>query len=112
MNYVNFRFEDGTLPFLSVIALKHCFDTLNELIPKVISEDVMDTIAYHTYYLAKDLYQQLDQLQHPNGQKAVVFYMDTDFKDIHTQGGIITFNLLREDNSYIGYSEVCILIFI
>lgn len=101
-----FRFEDGTLPFLSIIALKHCFDTLNELIPRIISEDLMDTISYHTFYLAKDLYKQLKQLEHRNGNKAAVFYMDSDFTDIKKQGSIVTFGLLREDGSHIGYSEV------
>lgn len=100
------RFEDGTLPFLSIIALKYCFDTLNELIPKVISNDVMDTVSYHTYYLAKDLYEQLDQLRHRNGKKAVIFYMDSDFTDIKKQGAIVTFSLVRDDDSHIGYSEV------
>ncbi|XP_028170453.1 molybdenum cofactor sulfurase [Ostrinia furnacalis] len=99
------RFEDGTLPFLSIIALKHCFDTLNELIPRVISEDFMDTISYHTFYLAKDLYKQLNQLEHRNGNKAAIFYMDSDFTDIKKQGGIVTFSLMREDGSHIGYSE-------
>ncbi|CAH2071376.1 unnamed protein product, partial [Iphiclides podalirius] len=65
----------------------------------------MDTIAHHTFYLAKDLYNQLNELQHPNGEKAVVLYMDTDFSDLETQGGIVTFNLLREDGSYVGYVE-------
>lgn len=66
----------------------------------------METISYHTYYLAKDLYEQLKDLKHANGAKAAILYMDTDFTDIKTQGGIVTFNLLRQDGSYIGYAEV------
>ncbi|CAG4992626.1 unnamed protein product [Parnassius apollo] len=99
------RLEDGSLPFLSILALKHCFDTLHRLIPKTINNDIMDTIAYHTYNLAKDLYNQLKELHHPNGNKAAILYMDSDFLDIKTQGGIVTFNLLRDDGSYIGYME-------
>ncbi|XP_026755400.2 molybdenum cofactor sulfurase [Galleria mellonella] len=99
------RFEDGTLPFLSIIALKHCFDALTKLIPKIINNDIMDTISHHTYSLAKDLYHQLGKLHHENGNKAVITYMDTDFTDISKQGAIVTFNLLREDGTYIGYSE-------
>ncbi|CAH0407300.1 unnamed protein product [Chilo suppressalis] len=99
------RFEDGTLPFLSIIALKHCFDVLHQLIPKMVNNDVMDTISYHTYNLAKDLYLQLDKLYHKNGNKAVVFYTDSEFNDISKQGAIVTFNLIRENGSYIGYSE-------
>ena len=66
----------------------------------------MDTISYHTYYLAKDLYNNLNELRHANGNKAAVTYMDSDFNDIKTQGGIVTFNLLRADGSYIGFVEV------
>ncbi|XP_041970861.1 molybdenum cofactor sulfurase [Aricia agestis] len=97
------RFEDGTIPFLSVILLKHCFDTIYNLIPK--SNNIMDVISYHTFYLAKDLYEQLLHLKHVNGSKAIMFYMDSDFTDIHKQGGIVTFNIMREDGSYIGYAE-------
>ncbi|XP_039749552.1 molybdenum cofactor sulfurase [Pararge aegeria] len=99
------RFEDGTLPFLSIIALKHCLSVMSCLIPKVINNDIMDTISHHTYYLAKDLYLQLSELVHSNGTKAVVLYMDSDFTDIKEQGAIVTFNLIREDGSYIGYAE-------
>lgn len=70
----------------------------------------MDTIAYHTFYLAADLHNQLNELQHPNGNKAVVLYMDSDFSDIKTQGAVVTFNLLREDGSYVGYVEVILIL--
>lgn len=66
----------------------------------------MDTLSHHTYYLAKDLYQQLSELEHSNGKKAAVLYMDSDFTDINKQGGIVTFNLVREDGTFIGYAEV------
>ncbi|XP_023952640.2 molybdenum cofactor sulfurase [Bicyclus anynana] len=99
------RFEDGTLPFLSIITLKHCYNVLANLIPKVINNDIMDTLSHHTYNLAKDLYKQFSDLRHPNGTKAVILYMDSDFSDIKKQGGIVTFNLIREDGTYIGYAE-------
>ncbi|KAG6459061.1 hypothetical protein O3G_MSEX011184 [Manduca sexta] len=99
------RFEDGTVSFLSILALKHCFDNLNKLIPKVINNDLMDTISHHSYYLAKDLYQQLLLLKHNNGAKAVMLYMDSEFNDISKQGSIVTFNLMRENGTYIGYTE-------
>ncbi|XP_050664307.1 molybdenum cofactor sulfurase isoform X2 [Leptidea sinapis] len=99
------RFEDGTVPFLSIVALKHCFDVLKDLIPRAIEYDVMKTIANHTFYLAQDLYNQLCLLKHENGVKAAVLYMDSNFNDIKKQGSIVTFNLLRKDRSYIGYAE-------
>ncbi|XP_047528813.1 molybdenum cofactor sulfurase isoform X2 [Vanessa atalanta] len=104
-NALHERFEDGTQAFLSIIALKHCFDVISLLIPKIVNNNIMDTISYHTYYLAKDLYEQLKNLKHDNGTNAAVLYMDSDFTDIKTQGGIVTFNLLRKNGSYIGYVE-------
>lgn len=106
------RFEDGTVPFLSIIALKHCFDMLHTMIPKAINNDVMDTISYHTFFLAQDLYHQLNDLEHGNGVKAAVVYADTKFIDIQSQGAIVTFNLMREDKSFVGYAEVYIYIYI
>lgn len=103
-----FRFEDGTVSFLSILALRHCFESLNTLIPKVINNDLMETVAYHTFYLAKDLYNQLKALQHSNGKKAVILYTDSEFEDIDKQGGMVAFNLLRADESYIGFAEVCL----
>ncbi|OWR51340.1 molybdenum cofactor sulfurase [Danaus plexippus plexippus] len=99
------RFEDGTLPFLSIIALKHCFDTMALLIPKLVNNNIMDTISFHTFHLAKDLYEQLIDLKHLNGNRAAVLYMDSDFTNIKKQGAIVAFNLLRENGSYIGYAE-------
>lgn len=66
----------------------------------------MDTISCHTYYLAKDLYQQLRDLRHPNMTRAAVLYMDNKFDNIKKQGAIVAFGLVREDGSHIGYSEV------
>lgn len=105
-NVYHYSLEDGTVSFLSIIALKQCFDTMHKLIPSTFYDDMMETISYHTYYLAKDLYYQLKELHHLNGNRAAVTYMDTDFSDIKKQGGVVTFNLLREDGSYIGYAEV------
>ncbi|XP_049869892.1 molybdenum cofactor sulfurase [Pectinophora gossypiella] len=99
------RFEDGTHPFLAIIALKHCFDLFNELIPKIINNDIMETISHHTYYLAQDLYNQLRKLEHQNGIKAAVLYLDSAFTDIKVQGSIVTFNLVRDDKAFIGYAE-------
>lgn len=99
------RFEDGSLSFLSIISLKQCLDTMYRIIPRIIHDDIMETISYHTFYLAKDLYCQLLDLRHRNGTKAIKFYLDSDFSDITKQGGVLTFNLVREDGTYIGFSE-------
>ncbi|XP_041970972.1 molybdenum cofactor sulfurase-like [Aricia agestis] len=98
-------FEDGTISFLSIMALKHCFNALNKLIPKAVNNNAMETISLHTFHLAKEFYNRLEDLKHQNGRKAIVFYMDTDFTDIKKQGGIVTFNIIREDGSFVGYNE-------
>lgn len=66
----------------------------------------METIAHHTFCLAKDLYTQLLGLHHSNGNKVAVLYMDSSFTDLKNQGAIVTFNIRRENGSYIGYAEV------
>lgn len=76
------------------------------LIPKLVNNNIMDTISFHTFHLAKDLYEQLIDLKHLNGNRAAVLYMDSDFTNIKKQGAIVAFNLLRENGSYIGYAEV------
>lgn len=79
------------------------------MIPKVINNDVMDTISYHTFFLAQDLYHQLNELEHGNGVRAAVVYADADYMDIQSQGAIVTFNLMRDDKSFVGYAEVYLL---
>lgn len=66
----------------------------------------MDTITYHTFYLGKELYSRLKELKHKNGRQAIKFYMDSDFANIEKQGGVVTFNIVREDGSFVGYNEV------
>ncbi|CAK1546069.1 unnamed protein product [Leptosia nina] len=99
------RYEDGTVPFLSILALKHCFDTLYSLIPTIVENNVMETISHHTFYLAQDFFKQLINLKHENGNKAAHLYMDSDFTDLKTQGSIVAFNIKRKDGSFVGYAE-------
>nr|CAD7200113.1 unnamed protein product [Timema douglasi] len=94
------RFEDGTLPFLSILALRHGFDTLKQLCGS------MEDIAMHTFSLAQSLFLNLISLHHSNGAPAVVLYTDTDYQNIDTQGGIVNFNLLRANGEYVGFVEV------
>ena len=94
------RYEDGTVSFLSIAALRHGFDTLNKFNLN------METISKHTFHLAQLTYQKMTRLRHENGQALAVLYGKTDYTDRRRQGGIVTFNLLRSNGSYIGYSEV------
>lgn len=68
----------------------------------------MERISEHTFNLAQLAYQRMTSLRHSNGQPLAVLYTKTDYTDRMKQGGIVTFNLLRADGSYIGYSEVSI----
>lgn len=66
----------------------------------------MDTISSHTFNLAKTLYDQLMKLKYENGNPVVIFYIDSDFTNSEKQGGILTFNVLRDDGLYVGHTEV------
>ncbi|CAH1241418.1 MOCOS [Branchiostoma lanceolatum] len=94
------RFEDGTLPFLDIIALRHGFDTLEKLTGGMLQ------VSQHTFSLARYVYLQLTSLKHHNGHPVAVVYADTDFDDITTQGAIVNFNLMRANGDFVGYSEV------
>lgn len=99
------RYEDGTVSFLSIAALRHGFDTLNRFNLN------METVSKHTFHLAQLTYQKMTRLRHENGQALAVLYGKTDYTDRRRQGGIVTFNLLRSNGSYIGYSEVSLHLF-
>lgn len=95
-----FRFEDGTVSFLDIAALKHGFDTLTKF------NLTMESISDHTFQLAQLTYHKMRDLRHINSHPLCVLYVKGDFTDKRRQGGIISFNLQRSDGTYIGYSEV------
>ncbi|XP_011645423.1 molybdenum cofactor sulfurase 1 [Pogonomyrmex barbatus] len=92
------RFEDGTIPFLSIASLKYGFEILSKL--------TMDQISKHVFSLAKALHYSLLTLHHCNGKPVVKLYSDSDYEDRVSQGGIVTFNLIRSNGEYVGYMEV------
>lgn len=96
-----FRFEDGTLPFLGIVALQHGFNVIHRLTGS------MAAISYHTLCLAKYVYDEMMSLHHGNGQSVCQVYCDTDYTDNSTQGAVISFNVLQPDGTYVGYSHVC-----
>ncbi|XP_022919276.2 molybdenum cofactor sulfurase 3 [Onthophagus taurus] len=101
-NIVHSKFEDGTLPFLSILSLKSGFKQLEKLNLN------MDLISKHTFMLGKYAFFKLRGLKHPNGNNLVTFYHDDRccFDDVVNQGGIINFNLLKSDGDVIGFAEV------
>ncbi|XP_071064744.1 molybdenum cofactor sulfurase isoform X2 [Dasypus novemcinctus] len=94
------RFEDGTISFLDVIALKHGFDALERL------TGGMENIMWHTFTLAQYTYTALSSLRYPNGAPVVRIYSDSEFSSPEVQGPVINFNVLDDSGNIIGYSQV------
>ncbi|XP_013907750.1 PREDICTED: molybdenum cofactor sulfurase [Thamnophis sirtalis] len=94
------RFEDGTISFLDIIAVKHGFDVLEKI------TGGMENIKQHTFALAHHTYSVLSTLKYANGAPLVRIYTDTDFSNSDIQGPIINFNVLDENGDIIGYSQV------
>lgn len=94
------RLEYGTVSFLDILALKHGFEALGNfgLSPVMIS--------HHTFLLAQYTYTNMAEMKHSNGRQVCVLYHHNEFNDPCEQGGVVTFNLMRPDGSYVGYSEV------
>lgn len=96
------RFEDGTIPYLSIISLLAGFQTLEKLCPG----QTMKRISQHCFNLTKYLHDSLKELKYSNGRDVIHFYHDTEFESIDNQGGIVNFNVLHEDGTFVGFSEV------
>ncbi|XP_061413417.1 molybdenum cofactor sulfurase isoform X1 [Lethenteron reissneri] len=94
------RFEDGTVSFLDIVALRHGFDTLEGL------TGGMERVMRHAFSLARHSHHALASLHHGNGRPAVRLYGATDYEDPSTQGAIISFNVLGPDGDIVGYSQV------
>lgn len=94
-------FEDGTLPFLEIISLQSSFKYMENLL----GPSFMERISRHVYELARYFYESLKNMKHWNKKAVTELYHDNDFSDIKTQGGIVNFNLMHPDGSYIGFAE-------
>ncbi|KAI6651517.1 hypothetical protein LOD99_5125 [Oopsacas minuta] len=93
-------FEDGTISYQSILALHHGFKTLKSL------GLYMCGISSHTFSLTEYTYSKLSSLRHFNNSPICEIY--TSSTELHpaTQGPILTFNVLRSDGSYVGYSTL------
>ncbi|PFH37656.1 cysteine desulfurase/selenocysteine lyase family PLP dependent transferase superfamily protein [Besnoitia besnoiti] len=89
------RFEDGTLPFLAIIASVYGFRALEAV--------GMEKIHHHVAALTKHLYERLQLLRHSNGAPAVLLYWN---EPAPPEGGIVSFNLLRPDGSFVPFPQV------
>ncbi|KAK1337756.1 LOW QUALITY PROTEIN: hypothetical protein QTO34_002389 [Cnephaeus nilssonii] len=98
--YIPRPFEDGTIPFLDVIALKHGFDALERL------TGGMENVQQHTFTLAQYTYTALRSLRYPSGAPVVRIYSDSAFCSPEVQGPVINFNVLDANGCVVGYSQV------
>jgi molybdenum cofactor sulfurtransferase len=96
--------EEGTLPFHSIIALGCAMDVHQQLYGS------MDAISQHTSFLARRLYTGLFRLRYNNGRHVCVIYNEDLDHESYTsakiQGGTVAFNVVREDGTYVEYSQV------
>uniref|UniRef100_A0A1L8DZE8 Putative molybdenum cofactor sulfurase n=1 Tax=Nyssomyia neivai TaxID=330878 RepID=A0A1L8DZE8_9DIPT len=100
------RFEDGTISFLSILSLLHGFNTLQRLVPYYKNGmKTMERISKHTFNLVKYLRNRLAALKHYSGKNVVILYADTDYSSNKLQGGIVNFNVLHSDGSFVGFAE-------
>ncbi|KAG7172880.1 Molybdenum cofactor sulfurase-like, partial [Homarus americanus] len=94
------RFEDGTLPYLSILAIRHGLDTVTKL------TGGMGNIQQHVFHLARYTHHALKSYRHANGSPVARLYSEEDQWDVNTHGSIVNFNLLNSDGSYVGYAQV------
>eukprot|EP01080_Neovahlkampfia_damariscottae_P001196 gene1196-10710_t len=93
-------FEDGTVPFLNIISLKHVLSIPKEL------QISMNDISKHSYFLSSLMYEKLNSLKHFNGENICEFYGNHHLNDISKQGSILNLNFKDSNGNYIGYSHV------
>ncbi|OHT05388.1 molybdenum cofactor sulfurase [Tritrichomonas foetus] len=94
------RFEDGTIPFMSIIALHEGFKMINEI--------GIGNITKHTWAVTRELYVRLNMIRHSNGRPVVRIYGSHVKNDMNVQGPIVTVNFLDDKGGYIGYNEVMV----
>lgn len=100
------QFEDGTLPFLSIIALLHGFNTIKRLVPPSAKLTTMERIQRHTQDLIKYFYSRLTGMKYSNGRSLVKIHLGGDgtYQD-DRQGSVLNFTVLHSDGSYVGHAE-------
>jgi molybdenum cofactor sulfurtransferase len=92
------RFEDGTVPFLSIAAIQEGLRAIGEL--------GIQNISRHVWAVTREVYLRLSRLRHANGRPVLRIYGDHARDDRDTQGSIVTFNFMDDKGGFIGYNEV------
>ncbi|KAL0477529.1 molybdenum cofactor sulfurtransferase [Acrasis kona] len=94
------RFEDGTIPFMNVIALGVVMDELPKLCGYSDPRSFINFVSSYTGYLNEIMYNKLLNTNHHNGSPVCEIY------SYHSGSSIINMNFLRSDGSHLGYSTV------
>ena len=66
----------------------------------------IDNVNKHVWSLTQKLYNGINALRHPNGDKASEIYGNHQLNDSDLQGGIVAFNMKKSASEYIGYAKV------
>jgi molybdenum cofactor sulfurtransferase len=98
---VHTRLEDGTIAFHSVVALGWAMHVHKLLY----GEECMARISDHVGFLAERLVTGMKALRYPSGGDACVIYGDEGILG-QSRGGTVAFNVLRENGTYVEYTEV------
>jgi molybdenum cofactor sulfurtransferase len=95
------KFEDGTVSFLDIVALKHGFDFLQGTLGGV------GAVHKHVHSLTRHLYGRLAGLQHSNGAPlVVVFGSHAHPNPEFVQGGIVNFEVIDPSGREFSYKLV------
>lgn len=89
------RFEDGTVSYLSIPAVKTGLDFMDSMGMERLNARIRSMTSY--------LQQGLEALQYPNGQPKVQIFGQTDTNE---RGGTLVMSFFGEDGSKISFEEV------
>jgi molybdenum cofactor sulfurtransferase len=92
-------FEDGTLPFLQIAALRHGFAAIDRV-------GGIEAIDKHTCCLARYLADKLSALRHGNGQPVCVVAERATTDVPAGRGPVVSFNVRKANGSWVGPSSV------
>eukprot|EP01086_Lenisia_limosa_P017649 TRINITY_DN9022_c0_g1_i1.p1 TRINITY_DN9022_c0_g1~~TRINITY_DN9022_c0_g1_i1.p1 ORF type:complete len:687 (-),score=158.76 TRINITY_DN9022_c0_g1_i1:37-2097(-) len=92
------RYEDGTISFLSIGAVRHGLKILHRL--------GFDNIKAHTHTLTQYLFKRLTSLRHSNGTDVCHVVGNHTNNDANVQGPIVNCSFISHEGNYIGYNTI------
>jgi molybdenum cofactor sulfurtransferase len=100
-DHIHEALEDGTLPFHSLVMLNTGIVLHQRLFHS------MDEISKHASQLALQLYTDLSQLQHANGQLVCKIYKDesSTYGNSDTQGPTVAFTIRKLNGAWVHYDH-------